>query len=361
MLRGLAEQSRSVLRKTRRAMQTSIVNYGSMIFLLGIGLAIAMSIGVFLFSQHTISMGTVYLIFAYTTLMNKPIELISQQLRELQETAGSVTRVLTLLSETRTIEDGNSGHLPGGAISVTFEDVSFSYTQDVPVLQNIALHLQPGNVLGLLGRTGSGKTTMTKLLTRLYDPTQGSIKLSDQDLRTLTLDDLRGHIGIVSQEVNVLHATVRDNLTLFDPTILDPEISQALNEVGLGDWLQALPEGLDTRLAPGGSGLSAGEAQLLAFARIFLKKECGLVILDEASARLDPATERLLERAIDRLLAGRTAIIIAHRLTTVQRADTIMILEDGHCCELGQRRALASDDDSRYARLLRTGLEEVLA
>lgn len=176
----------------------------------------------------------------------------------------------------------------------------------------------------------------------------------------MLLGDLRKRIGMVTQDVHVLHTTVRNNLTLFDAGIADEKIIQALADLGLEAWYKSLPQGLNTKLAPGGSGLSAGEAQLLSFARVFLK-DPGLVILDEASSRLDPVTERLLERAIDKLLERRTGIIIAHRLATVQRANTIMILENGHCCEYGQREMLASDPDTRFARLLRTGLEEVLA
>jgi ATP-binding cassette subfamily B protein len=153
---------------------------------------------------------------------------------------------------------------------------------------------------------------------------------------------------------------VRDNLTFFDADIDDERIERALAALGLADWLRALPSGLDTPLGAGGGGLSAGEAQLVAFARVFLQ-DPGLVILDEASSRLDPATEARLERAVERLLRGRTAIVVAHRLATVQRADEILILEGGRVAEHGPRAALAADPDSRFAGLLRTGLQEVLA
>ncbi|NTU85404.1 MAG: ATP-binding cassette domain-containing protein, partial [Chloroflexales bacterium] len=159
-------------------------------------------------------------------------------------------------------------------------------------------------------------------------------------------------------EVQLFRASLRDNLTLFDPAVPDDRIYAALDELELGDWVRAQPHGLDTVIA-GAEGLSAGEAQLLAFARVFLL-DPGLVILDEASSRLDPATERRLERAVDRLLEGRTAVIIAHRLATVQRADRIVILDDGHIREEGPREALAADPRSRFSELMRVGLEEVL-
>jgi ABC-type multidrug transport system fused ATPase/permease subunit len=164
---------------------------------------------------------------------------------------------------------------------------------------------------------------------------------------------------MVTQNIQLFHATVRDNLTFFDDSIPDHQILDVLEKLGLGEWCRSLPAGLDTVLESGGGGLSAGEAQLLAFARIFLR-DPGLVILDEASSRLDPATEHLLERAVDRLIRNRTAIVIAHRLGTVQRADEIMILEGGHISEHGARAALAGDPTSRFHRLLQTGLEEVL-
>jgi ATP-binding cassette subfamily B protein len=247
-----------------------------------------------------------------------------------------------------------------GAPSVEFEGVSFEYNAGEPVLEEVSFRLERGKVLGLLGRTGSGKTTTTRLLFRLYDPTAGTIRLDGTDIRTVRLADLRRQIGVVTQDVQLFRATVRDNLTFFDPTIRDERILEAFAALGLSAWYESLPQGLDTSLAAGGGGLSAGEAQLLAFTRIFLK-DPHLVIMDEASSRLDPATENLIERAVDRLLAGRTAIIIAHRLGTVQRADEIVILDNGRIVEHGPRERLAADPTARFYHLLRVGLEEVLA
>jgi len=164
----------------------------------------------------------------------------------------------------------------------------------------------------------------------------------------------------VTQDVQLFRATVRDNLTFFERRASDDEILRVLKEIGLWAWYESLPDGLDTWLAAGSDGLSAGEAQLLAFARVFLKNP-GLVILDEASSRLDPATEQRIERAVSKLLAGRTGIIVAHRLGTVQRANEIMILEAGRIGEHGPRAQLAADPGSRFYRLVQTGMEEVLA
>ena len=272
----------------------------------------------------------------------------------------SIRRVRELLQTEPKIQDGPGAVLAPGAWSVECQDISFSYQPEQPILKNLSFHLSPGKVLGLLGRTGSGKTTLSRLLFRLYDTSHGTIYLGDTDIKNLQLSDLRRHIGIVTQEVQLFQASVRDNLTLFDRTIEDEQVLAGLRALELSSWYDTLPDGLDTELPPGGGGLSAGEAQLLAFTRVFLR-DPGLIILDEASSRLDPATERLLERAIDTLLQNRTAIIIAHRLSTVHRADEIMILEEGRIREYGEYENLAANPNSILFSLLRTGLEEVLA
>jgi ATP-binding cassette subfamily B protein len=211
----------------------------------------------------------------------------------------------------------------------------------------------------LLGRTGSGKTTIARLLFHLYEQQEGAIKLGGVDIREANLQQLRQRVAMVTQDVQLFEASIRDNLTFFNRSIPDSRLMEVIEELELKDWFDRLPDGLDTVLETGGRSLSAGEAQLLAFTRIFLR-DPGLVILDEASSRLDPATEQLIERAITKLLKGRTGLIIAHRLGTVERAEQILILQDGEILETGNRHALASDKDSRFYHLLKTGLEEVL-
>lgn len=163
---------------------------------------------------------------------------------------------------------------------------------------------------------------------------------------------------MVTQDVQIFNATVRENLAFFDATVSDERLLGVIEEIGLTSWLATQPAGLDTQIAAG--GLSAGESQLLAFARLFLA-DPGLVILDEASSRLDPATERLIERAVSKLLQGRTGILIAHRLATVERADQVLILDDGRVAEMGVRAKLAADPASRFSELLRSDLQAVLA
>jgi ATP-binding cassette subfamily B protein len=193
----------------------------------------------------------------------------------------------------------------------------------------------------------------------LYDPTVGRISLGGVPLTQPGLKDVRQRVALVTQDVQLFQATVRDNLTFFDRKIPDDRILEVIHDLGLTRWYESLEKGLNTRLQTGGRSLSAGEAQLLAFTRVFLR-DPGLVILDEASSRLDPATEQLIEHAIDRLLQKRTAIIIAHRLGTIHRTDEIMILEHGRIAEHGVRSQLAANPSSRFFNLLQTGLEEVL-
>lgn len=325
-----------------------------------VGYAVAMALSAYLFQINIITIGTVYLILHYIQMLHTPLNRIGRQVEDFQQVKVSVERVQELKRTKPKIQDGPGAVLPSGPLPVECRNISFSYQSEQLVLKNLSFHLSPGKVLGLLGRTGSGKTTLSRLLFRLYDISDGSICLGSTDIRNLQLFNLRRHIGMVTQEVQLFQASVRDNLTLFDRTIQDDQVLAGLQALGLDSWYDTLPDGLNTELPPDGGGLSAGEAQLLAFTRVFLRNP-GLVILDEASSRLDAVTESHLEQAMDTLLDNRTAIIIAHRLSTVQRADEIMILEEGRIKEYGEYENLVANPNSVLSGLLRTGLEEVLA
>jgi len=322
--------------------------------LLALANALTLLIASARFLAGSATIGTIYLIFSYTALLIRPIGRLQAEIQDLQRAGASIDRVEELFRARPAIGDGPGEPLPDGALAVEFAGVTFAYGGGPPALRAVTFALAPGATLGLLGRTGSGKTTLARLLPRFYDPASGVIRLGGLDVREARLTDVRARVGLVPQEVQLFAASVRDNLTFFDPAIPDARLLAAIDALGLRPWFDALPAGLGTMLAPGGGGLSTGEAQLLAFVRVFLK-DAGLVILDEASSRLDPATEGLIAGAIDRLLAGRTAIIIAHRLATVRRADAIMILEDGRIVEHGAREVLLRDGASRFARLLRAG------
>jgi ABC-type multidrug transport system fused ATPase/permease subunit len=327
--------------------------------MLTFGVALSLISGYFLFQGGLITLGTAYLIVYYTGLLRRPIRELTQQVENLQNIGAATERLRELRAIESKINDGPGAKIPAGPIALDFDNVDFSYVEDEPVLNGIDFQLEPKRVLGLLGRTGSGKTTLARLVFRLYDPTIGSISLGGVPLQNPSLNTLRGRVALVTQDVQLFQATVRDNLTFFNRSIPDNVILEVIDELGLSNWFQSLPNGLDTKLETGGRSLSAGEAQLLAFTRVFLG-DPGLVILDEASSRLDPATEQLIERAVDRLLQDRTAIIIAHRLGTIHRTDEIMILDEGRITEYGDREQLAADPGSRFYGLLQTGLEEVL-
>jgi ABC-type multidrug transport system fused ATPase/permease subunit len=389
--------TRTLMRKTITAGLKLNILLNTTWILFAVGNAVAFVVSGWLYTTGQITIGTVYMVFHYSNMISWPLERITQQMQDLQKAGASLTRVLGIQRIQGAIPGENdfsipaSRVLPSGPLGVSFKQVTFGYAdsqaaslalpkpanaatleassdpaQPLPekemVLKDISFHLPPGKVVGLLGRTGSGKTTLTRLLFRLYDPDQGVIAIGDGqavDLRQVPIQELRQRIGMVTQNIQLFHATVRENLTFFDPTISDEKIDQAIEDLGLGDWFHSLPNGLETELTSGGGGLSAGEAQLLAFTRIFLR-DPGLVILDEATSRLDPATEGLIEQAVDKLLLNRTAIIVAHRLGTVQRADDILILSDGKIEEYGARVELAADPGSRFFQLLKAGMEEVL-
>ena len=322
--------------------------------LFAFGHALTMGMGIYLFGQDVLTIGAVYLIFHYTTMLRWPLFQISRQINDLQKATAGLKRIEALQRTRSRIEDGDQDLPQGRALEVEFRDVSFSYIDGEPVLDQVSLTLEAGRVLGLLGRTGSGKTTLTRLLFRFYDIDRGQIRLGGRPLDQLRLESLRQRIGMVTQDVQIFNATVRENLALFSPEVTDGRILQAVEELGLLPWYEALPNGLDSILANG--ALSAGEAQLLAFARVFLK-DPGIIVLDEPSSRLDPATEQQIDQAVQRLLHGRTGIVIAHHLGTVQRVDDIAILEAGRIGEYGDRARLAGDPNTRFARLLATGLE----
>jgi len=320
-LRGIYQHQAEIMRHDRAgSLRGRIVDLASD-GLLTAGQVIALWAGYRLYQAGGFTLGTVYLLVQYINLLRMPLRELTRQIQNLQTVGASVQRLTELRGAESALKDGPGAAIPGGALSLRFEGVRFAYLPEEPVLHEMSFSLRPGTVLGLLGRTGSGKTT----------------HLGGVDLRQARLAELRGRVAMVTQDVQLFQGTVRDNLTFFDRTIPDAQIEAAIEALGLGEWYASLPEGLDTRLETGSRGLSAGEGQLLAFTRVLLR-DPGLVVLDEASSRLDPATERLIERAIDHLLRGRTAIVIAHRLATVGRADEIMILEGGRIHEHGAGR-----------------------
>ena len=337
--------------------------WGSNIAVYVISTGIVFWLGSIFFGRGTMTIGSVYLVFHYLSLLRHPMDEIRNQMEDFQKAGAGIARVSELFAEERDLDTSGIELTPSGALGVELDGMTFAYGDSnggETVLDDLTIDIRPGRIVGVLGRSGSGKTTLARLLTRLYDPVEGTVRIGGIDVRDLEVHDLRYSVGMITQDVQLFRATVRDNLTFFDDTVDDDDLLARVEALGLAEWLRSLPEGLDTMLEAGGAGLSAGQAQLLAFCRIYLA-DPGLVILDEASSRVDPATEQLIERAVDGLLADRTGIIIAHRLATVQRADDILILEDGHVVEYGDRTVLMADENSRLSHLLAAGMEEVLA
>lgn len=341
--------------------------YGGVTWIVPLGLAALLTIlilgmGSWLYLAGQISVGLIVMTLLYGEMVVWPIRAIAQEIDQLQQASAGILRVAELMSHTSRLVDGTQ-ELNERVPAVTFDHVTFAYpdgeTVEAPVLTDVSFHIPAGAVVGLLGRTGSGKSTLIRLLFRLYDVTSGAIRIGDHTLPEYRLASLRSRVGLVTQDVQLFYATVRDNLTFFNREISDDKLLDALRTLGLERWLSQQPQGLDTLLSANGA-VSAGEAQLIALARVYLKQP-QVIILDEASARIDPETEKMLEIALDTVLAGKTTIIIAHRLQTVRRCDYIAILADGQLQEFGGEADLRAQPDSRYATLLRSGAVEELA
>jgi ABC-type multidrug transport system fused ATPase/permease subunit len=359
VLRRCAEVMRSWLAVTRQAQMWGYGLGATTFGVFALSTAAALALSAILFRSGTLTIGVVYLVFQCTQMLIQPTEQIREEVQDFQQADASIDRIESLLATSSRLVDGPGDALPPGPLSVELDGICFGYAEDTPLLRDVTVFLPPGRVLGVVGRTGSGKTTLTRLLLRFYDPLTGVVRLGGVDVRSVRVAAVRERIGLVTQEVQLFQASVRDNLTLFDNRVPDEKISAALDTLGLDYWLRGLPHGLDTLLGPDDGGLSAGQAQVLACARILLR-DPDLIILDEPSSRLDPATSRLMQRALDQLLHGRTGIIVAHRLSTLAYADDILVLEDGQVREYGERLALAADLTSRFAELLRVDALEVI-
>jgi ABC-type multidrug transport system fused ATPase/permease subunit len=349
---GLKDRHRRVLRTDlRAALVGSSLVWASASLFTALVTALALGLAGLRFGQGAMTIGTVYLVFAFTQQLQEPLIRLSHQLQDYQ-------RAMAGLSRTREILDlpveprRGTAVLPAGPCAVTLDGVTFGYTRGHPVVTDLSLELPAGRTLGIVGRTGAGKSTVAKLLSGLVRPDAGSVRVGGVDTAGVSVTDLRAAVAVVTQDVFLLDATVRDNVTLMDPDVSDEQLGAALEALGLTEWVGRLPHGLDTRVSE--HVMSAGEAQLLALTRVLIR-DPALVILDEASARLDPETERRLDAALRPALAGRTAVVIAHRLATLDSVDLVAVVDDGRIVELGPRDRLSVDPGSRFATMLQQG------
>ncbi len=304
-----------------------------------------------LYTAGAITVGTAFLVFTYTQQMITPLDLLTFQNQDYQAAAVAVSRVQELLAIPSRPVPADLATLPPGPVDLEFRSVDFAYYAGQLVVTGLNLRVAAGHSLGIVGRTGSGKSTIARLITRLYEPTAGTVLIGGTAVNLVGDDELRRGVGVVPQEVQIFAASVRDNLTIFGTSHHDRELAEVLTAVGLLDWLGRLPNGLDTRIGGGGHALSTGEEQLLSIARVLLR-DPQVVVLDEASSRLDPLTEHVVQEAAARLLAGRTSVVIAHRLSTLDAVDDILVLDHGRVVEHGRREELAAEPGSRFSALL---------
>jgi ATP-binding cassette subfamily B protein len=306
-----------------------------------------------LVAGDVISIGTAFLLFQYVLLVGRPLEDVVQQLETVQKANGAMVRVLDLLAVEASIVDEGTTSPPPGPLGVEFDGVTFEYGDGRPVLHDVDLVIGAGRSVGIVGRTGSGKTTASRLVLRLIEATSGTVRLGGVPVADIPMVELRRRVASIPQEVELFSGSVRDNVTLFDPDPSDESVAAALRRVGLDALVDG---GIHRQLGAGGAGVSAGEAQLLALARVWLR-EPDVVVLDEATARVDPATEARLEAAVTEMMAGRTTLIIAHRLSTLGRVDDVVVFDHGRVVEHGERTELATRHGSRYQHLLELALE----
>ena len=307
-----------------------------------VAIALVLALGGSLVTGGVIGLGTLTTFILYSQRLFDPLRQMAERFTQLQGGLTAIERIGEL-RELDTEADPAAGRpLPparhGGGGAVTFDDVCFGYRPDEPILRHLQLEIAPGEHVALVGPTGSGKSTIIRLLCRLYEPQSGRILLDGVDIRELPLADLRRQLGVVLQDTFLFSGTVADNLRLGDD-LSDATLSRLCHDLGLDGLLQHLPRGLDTPLRERGGNLSSGERQLLAVARVAVR-DPAVLVMDEATAFLDPSTEAALQRDLERMLSGRTAIVIAHRLATVEAADRIVVLRRGAVVEQGRHDEL---------------------
>src|ERR671937_600530 len=348
-LESYEPRSRAQVRAWRRA---SFVNIR--LFTMGplaqtVALVAVLLVAAAMYQHGSVSKGTIAAFVLYLVQLFDPVARFSEWLSDFRAGLAALGKIAGLLrTPSAIVEREGAVELPQGG-TLALEDVTFAYDGGRPVVHDVTLQLPPGEHVALVGATGAGKSTLAKLLTRQYDPQRGGISLGGVDLRGATLGSLRRRIVMLPQEGHLFSGTVADNVRLADPGASDEEVAGALERIGALERFRALPNGLDTDVQTRGLRLSAGERQLVAIARVALADPT-VIVLDEATSSLDPATEAAVERALAAVAAGRTVVTIAHRLSTAERADRVVVMEHGRAVEVASHDELVEQGE-RYARL----------
>ena len=332
--------------------------YGPGTQLLGVlGQAVLLAIGGDMVLRGQLSIGALFAFFLYLNRFFQPIQLLVQQYNTYQQGQASIVKLRTLLETPPTVQDAaDAAELPPVQGDIAFDHVTFGYDPAVPVITDVDLHIAAGETVAFVGPTGAGKSTLAKLVTRFYDPTSGAVAIDGHDLRDVTMRSLRRQLGVVPQEPFLFAGTIRDNIAFARPEATDEEVAEAVVRVGLTDLVDRMADGVDAVVHERGQSLSSGERQLIALARAFLAQP-RVLVLDEATSNLDLQSETKIEAALDALLEDRTAVLIAHRLSTAMRADRIVVVDDGRVVESGPHDELVALG-GRYAAMYDTWISQ---
>ncbi|GAB4068070.1 ABC transporter ATP-binding protein [Angustibacter speluncae] len=335
----------------RRAQNLVSLSFSSGVLVSGLVVAAVVLVGTWTGVDGDITLGELLAFLFLVQIFTGPVMNITEILNELQNAVAGWRRVLAVLDTPADVADpGPEGHvLPRGPITVEFDDVTFAYPGGEPVLREVSLTIAPRTKVAIVGETGSGKTTLAKLLTRLQDPRDGRVLLDGVDLRDVRFSSLRERVVMVPQEGFLFDDTLLHNVRYGRPSASDADVELALTELGLDEWVDGLPRGIRSRVGQRGESLSAGERQLVALARAYLA-DPDLLVLDEATSAVDPATEVRLQRALSGVTTGRTSVTIAHRMSTAEAADKVVVVDAGRVVEVGRHDDLV-DAGGVYQRM----------
>jgi len=295
-------------------------------------------------------LGLITAFIQLSQMLFRPLRMIADKFNTLQMGMVAANRVFEILDTTSNISDHGEQELDTIEGRIDFEAVTFGYKPDEPVLKSIDFTVTPGQTVAIVGATGAGKSTIINLLTRFYEIDAGAIRIDGHDIKTMTLASLRGHIAVVLQDVFLFADTILNNITLGDDQITEEQVIAAAKEIGVHDFISSLPEGYHYNVKERGAMLSSGQRQLIAFLRAFMSGP-SILILDEATSSVDSYSEELIQNATDRITKGRTSIVIAHRLATIQKADQIMVMEAGKIVEVGTHKSLIKKASGHYKSL----------